>query len=752
MARSAPTDRTPPGAATAPGAGLVVEITDPPRGLDVALELAPGRTLALLGPNGAGKSTVLRTIAGLHAPARARVVVGDTVLSDVGTGGRAFWSPPRQRAVGLLDQQPDLFGHLTVRGNVMFGPRAAGASRHEARTFADHLLDAVGARDLARRRARALSGGQAQRVALARALAASPRVLLLDEPFAAVDAPSARELREVLRRVLDGVTAVVVTHDVADVRALADDVVVLDGGRVVEQGPAAELLAAPRSAFLKDLLEHDDEADDLGPTPPSPAVGVISGPDRPGSGGSAAPEITPTAGRRSVAEHAAAVESLVAPALAAGRLAGGEAATVRVADLLARAAADAALPPRVLARDARAAVALPGFDNSQMDGYAVRAADLAGATPDAPAALPVAAPVPAGTEPPPLAPGTAAPVMTGAPIPAGADAVVRVEDASPSSFAELSGAGDPGGSRDPDNSTVRFSVPVAPGTYVRRAGSDVAAGEVVVGAGTPLGPAQLGALAAAGVEEVAVAPPPHVLLVSTGSELVPAGAPLGPAQVHDANGATLAAALAQAGARVTTRVVPDSPDALRAVLADAPADVALVVTTGGVSAGAYEVVRQTFDDAWFGHVAVQPGGPQGLGTVTLPPPELSGPGPGIPGREPDNSGAEGRTVPLVAFPGNPVSAYVSFELFLRPVLARATGAVPAARPRGRARLAEPLDSPPALHQVRRGMLDDAGRVRLVGGPGSHLVSHLAAATLLVHVPPGVARLERGDDVDYWEIR
>jgi molybdopterin molybdotransferase len=224
-----------------------------------------------------------------------------------------------------------------------------------------------------------------------------------------------------------------------------------------------------------------------------------------------------------------------------------------------------------------------------------------------------------------------------------------------------------------------------------------------------------------------------VLLVSTGSELAPVGATLGPAQVHDANGAALTAALAQAGARVTTRVAPDRPDALRQVLADAPHDVALVVTTGGVSAGAYEVVRQTLTDAWFGHVAVQPGGPQGLGTVDV----------GV--------GEGARRVPLVAFPGNPVSAYVSFELFLRPLLAAATGAAPARRPAGRAPLAEPLDSPPALHQVRRGVLD-GGRVRMSGGPGSHLLTHLAAATVLVHVPPGVARLEAGDLVDYQELR
>ncbi|MFE7407726.1 molybdopterin-binding protein [Isoptericola sp. NPDC057559] len=301
-----------------------------------------------------------------------------------------------------------------------------------------------------------------------------------------------------------------------------------------------------------------------------------------------------THGRRPVVDHTAAVAGLVEPALTAAR--GRGAARVDLATLLTQVAAGAALAPRVLARDAVAAVALPGFDNSQMDGYAVRAADLAAATARDPVTLPVAAPVPAGTRPPPLAPGTAAPVMTGAPVPVGADAVVRVEDADPPRFPDPRTA-----------AAVRFAAPVAPGTFVRAAGSDVAQGRLLLAAGTPLGPPQLGALVAAGVTAVDVAAPPHVLLVSTGSELAPAGAALGPAQVHDANGAALTAALAQAGARVTTRVAPDRPDALRQVLADAPHDVALVVTTGGVSAGAYEVVRQTLTDAWFGHVAVPPG-------------------------------------------------------------------------------------------------------------------------------------------------
>ncbi|ACZ30839.1 molybdenum cofactor synthesis domain protein [Xylanimonas cellulosilytica DSM 15894] len=429
--------------------------------------------------------------------------------------------------------------------------------------------------------------------------------------------------------------------------------------------------------------------------------------------------------RTSPAEHAARVARLLAPALAGRRT-----ERVLVADLLAAARQAAVLPPRVLARDARAIVALPGFDNSQMDGFAVRAADLTAATPAAPVRLPVGPAVPAGTAPAPLAPGTAAPVMTGAPIPPGADAVVRIEDADPPGF----GAGPGGGVTV---TSAAFARPVAAGTYVRTAGSDVSASAVVVAAETTLGPAQLGALVAAGVADVEVWAPPHVLLLSTGSELVPAGRPLGPAQVFDANGAALTAALAQVGCRVTARVVPDDPAALLSALHETQ-DADLVLTTGGVSAGAYEVVRSTLDDAWFGPVAMQPGGPQGLGTVAVRP---AGNGDADPAR----------IVPLVAFPGNPVSALVSFELFLRPVLARATGTVPATRPARRAPLAEPVDSPPALLQVRRGRLDDDGRVRLVGGPGSHLLAHLAAATVLVHVPPGVARLEAGTAVDIWEI-
>ena len=705
--------------------GLRVSVHDDVRDVRVDLAVAPGRTLAVVGPNGAGKSTLLSVVAGLYVPTSGRVVLTgatDRVLTDTGAGTRV---PPERRGVVLLGQRPELFGHLSVRANVAFGPRSAGLRRADARHVADRWLDAVGARHLARRRARALSGGQAQRVAIARAFAAEPSVVLLDEPLAAVDAPSVPHLRDVLRRALADATALVVTHDVADALALADDVVVLDRGRVVEHGPAAEVLDDPRSAFLRQLPGTSSAGTGrLGPVSTAPRAQdpTTHAGEREAEGAEHA--------RRTVEEHARRVAAALAPSLAALG-SPGRTSELAVADAVADPR------PRVLAADAVASVATPGFDNAQMDGYAVRSADLAVASATSPVGLVVADPIPAGRVGRPLAVGTAAPIMTGAPVPEGADAVVRIEDVLPPRFGLATGE------------RVSFTAPVGPGTFVRRAGSDSAAGDVLLAAGSPLGPAQLGALVASGVAAVRVAAPPRVLLVSTGSEVVAAGERLGPGQVHDANGASLAAALRAVGAEVRVRTVADDVDAFRAALATVGVDgwaPDLVVTTGGVSAGAYEVVRLALGamaedglaDAWFGHVAMQPGGPQGLAAVAV----------GAAG----SGGAAGeRRVPLVAFPGNPVSALVSFELFLRPVLAQATGLRPARRGRGRAPLADAVDSPPAVHQVHRGVLDDAGRVVLVGGPGSHLLARYAAATVLVHVPLGVGHLDAGDEVEYEEI-
>jgi molybdate transport system ATP-binding protein len=222
------------------------------RGLDVAFEVGTGETVALLGPNGAGKSTVLSVVAGLLRPDRGRVELDGRVLTDVGAA-RVRLVPPHDRRTTLLTQDPRLFPHLSALDNVAFGPRSTGASRRAARAAARSWLDAVGVAELADRRPAALSGGQAQRVAVARALAAEPVLLLLDEPTAALDVAVAATVRTTLRAVLKGRSALVVTHDLLDALLLADRVLVLEDGRVAEEGPTREVLTRPRSGFAARL-------------------------------------------------------------------------------------------------------------------------------------------------------------------------------------------------------------------------------------------------------------------------------------------------------------------------------------------------------------------------------------------------------------------------------------------------------------------------------------------------------------------
>ena len=371
---------------------------------------------------------------------------------------------------------------------------------------------------------------------------------------------------------------------------------------------------------------------------------------------------------------------------------------------------------RVLADDVLAPLSLPPFANSQMDGFAVRAADLAPyAGSDAGAELAVVDPVPAGAAPAMLGPGTAAPIMTGAMMPEGADAVVPIEQALPDVFPAPGVA-----------ATVRLPT-TGPGTFVRDAGSDIAAGTVALRAGTILGPGQLGLLAALGMTAVEVRTPVRVLLVTTGDEVVEPGAPLPQGKIYDSNGTLLEAAMLQSGLDVTrTGISGDDPAELLALLRSRSRTVDLVVSTGGVSKGAYEVVRQAMEGqaVEFVSVAMQPGGPQGIGTFD--------------------------GVPFLGFPGNPVSCLVSFEMFLRPALAAVVGS-PALRPAFRARLAESLTSPAGKHQVRRGTLLPGGTVRLEGGAGSHLIHALANSNALVHVPADVLELDAGAEVEVWML-
>lgn len=417
-------------------------------------------------------------------------------------------------------------------------------------------------------------------------------------------------------------------------------------------------------------------------------------------------------------EHQDAAAALLAPLIE--RLADPAVAEViRVGDALGR----------ILSTDIASPTSLPRFANSQMDGYAVRAADLASASPDSPVRMEVGRTSAAGDPVGTMDAGRAAPIMTGGAVPVGADAVVPIERADPPRFVGIGADAHDA----PAGTTVAFTAPVEPGTFVRGIGTDIAQGDVLLRAGTRLGPAQLGSLAAAGVVDVPVRPRARVLVLSTGHELRDPGVPFDPARdsgaIYDANSTMLAAAVAEAGADPVTDAAPDDAAAVVAVL-EAHPDADLVVTTGGVSAGAFEVVREALAPLGveFGPVAMQPGGPQGLGSATLP---------------------GGRAVPVVAFPGNPVSALVSFELFLRPLLRGLAGLAPQ-RPTQLAALAHPVSSPPARHQVRRGSLRADGAVE-VGAPSSHLLHAYALANVLVHLPVGVGSLPAGAEVEIWRI-
>lgn len=236
-------------------AGLGVDITVARSAfdVDVTLEVPVGECLAVLGGNGAGKSTLLSAVAGLLVPDRGTVRVGEHVLTDTVAGIQV---PPERRRIGLMGQNPLLFPHLTAVENVAFGPRSQGQDRRAAREVAGSWLERLGLSGFADRKPRNLSGGQAQRVALARALAAGPELLLLDEPLGALDVATVPEVRQVLRTHLreQGITAVVVTHDVLDAAVLADRAIVIEAGQVVDRGPIAQVLTAPRSIFGATLV------------------------------------------------------------------------------------------------------------------------------------------------------------------------------------------------------------------------------------------------------------------------------------------------------------------------------------------------------------------------------------------------------------------------------------------------------------------------------------------------------------------
>ncbi|MDQ1685697.1 MAG: molybdopterin molybdotransferase [Frankiaceae bacterium] len=367
----------------------------------------------------------------------------------------------------------------------------------------------------------------------------------------------------------------------------------------------------------------------------------------------------------------------------------------------------------VLAEDVAATHALPPFDNSAMDGYAVRAADIASASESSPVTLPVVGDVAAGSETPyTVQPGLCVRIMTGAPLPPGADTVVP-QEWTDEGLAQV---------------VIRKSATI--GQHVRRAGEDVTPGTTVLTEGTHLGATQIGLLAAVGRDRVLARPRPRVVVLSTGSELVDPGQPLTYGKIPDANSALLTTAAHEAGAiAFRVGIVPDDPRQLLDTLEDQLIRADLVLTSGGVSVGAYDVVKDALGrlgTVAFDRIAMQPGMPQGFGRIG-----------------PDDT-------PFFGLPGNPVSAYVSFEVFVRPVLRRMLGVEPINRPIVRARLTDSLTSPPGRRSFARGWLSvENGTyvVRPVGGSGSHLIASLSAANAFIVVPEETTQYDANTTVD-----
>jgi len=367
----------------------------------------------------------------------------------------------------------------------------------------------------------------------------------------------------------------------------------------------------------------------------------------------------------------------------------------------------------VLAEDVLTGTSLPPFDNSAMDGYALRATDVSEPSTANPAELPVVGDIPAGaTHTPALQPGTTMRIMTGAPMPPGADSVVRVEHTN-------------GGSR-----RVGIHAPVRRGDNVRRAGEDLMHATIALHRGTVLNPAQLALAASTGRHELLVSTPPRVLLVSTGSELVPAPTPLQPGQIYDANSIMLSTAIRALGCDVETIArIADDADTFRQAIEPILPAFDLLVTSGGVSAGAYEVVKEALTPRGvrFKNITMRPGGPQGCGRWN--------------------------GVPVIALPGNPTSALVSYEILLRPALRASMGYLQAERPRRKARLTAALTSPQARTQFLPGIYTHSGQhpcPRIVdpfAGKASHWLTSFTRANCLITLPEQLTDADRGDEVD-----
>jgi molybdenum cofactor synthesis domain-containing protein len=383
----------------------------------------------------------------------------------------------------------------------------------------------------------------------------------------------------------------------------------------------------------------------------------------------------------------------------------------------------------VLAAPVTSALTVPSWTNSAMDGFAVRGTDIAAASAGDPVVLRVLGEVAAGRSPDAsVTQGTAVRIMTGAMLPGGADTVVPVEDTDA-----------PAGASDIP-ATVAIFAPIRPGDHVRLPGSDVEAGAPLLDAGRACDAAAIALLAATGRATVSVHRRPKVAVISTGDELVPPGLPLGPGQIHDANSLTLVAQATEAGAEVRRLgIARDSLADLLTLLREAVAWADVVVLSGGVSVGAHDHVKAAFGtlgDLALWRVAIKPGRPFAFARATI----------------------DGRSVRLFGLPGNPVSVFVTFELFVRPVLRRLAGHARAFdRPTRIVRLAEPMRGSLGRQTITRVVLGpdpdrpDGLLARSSGGQDSYMLASLAAANAMIFIPPDTD-LAVGADAVAWELR
>lgn len=404
----------------------------------------------------------------------------------------------------------------------------------------------------------------------------------------------------------------------------------------------------------------------------------------------------------------------------------------------------------VLAEPLVSRTTLPPWDNSAMDGYAIRASDVGGASEDGPVLLRVIGEVSAGAAATTaVEPGTAIRIATGAPVPPGADAVVQVELTTP---ADATGTATGPRGRDATGApppTVLVHAAIEPGAAIRRRGSDLAEGVTILEAGQALSAPGVALASGAGIAGVAVYPRPRIAVLATGDEVVPAGEPLGPAGIPDANGPGLAALVEAAGGTPSRLgIASDQLDDVLARLTAALADEAdAIIVAGGVSVGPYDVVRTAFEQVgsiqlW--KVAVQPGKPFVFGTATPT--------------------GGGRTTLLFGLPGNPVSSFVTFELFVRPAIRRLAGRRDVLRPTDRAVLGDDVSKSAGRRAFVRVTAerdasgapsrDERGRVRVrlsggAAGQGSHVMSALVTADALAVIPEAHDRLTAGAEVELW---